>query len=147
MLFSRLLAMGKDSRVLSGQRPIKDVARTAVSYKNGKDCLKVSDVCMQKTSVSPWHTPTESVAECICWEKHTFRRTCLISNTCDRLTSTSCLPAVCSAEVTRVHPMICSPRVSSCRASGRKWVRFQFCIARREIPKNKEAISGSRSNQ
>lgn len=34
----------------------------------------------------------------------------LVSNTCDHLTSTPCLPAVCSAEVTQVHPMICPPQ-------------------------------------
>lgn len=43
--------MGKDSGAPSGGRPNKDVARTTVSYENGKDCLKVSGVYMQKASV------------------------------------------------------------------------------------------------
>lgn len=83
------------------------------------------------------HRKKKSVTE---WwahkEKYTFCRPCrLSSNTCDPLTSTPFLPAVCLAEFTQVHPMFCRLRVPSRRASGRKRVRLQLCTARPKISK------------
>lgn len=72
-------------------------------------------------------------------EKYTFCRTCrLISNTCDHLTSTPFLAAVCLTEFTQVHPLFCSLRVPSCWASRRTRVRLQFCTARLMISKQRK---------
>lgn len=100
-------------------------------------CLHAKIFCITiKYTLSHWKC--SSVYLLALQAKYIFCRTCFISNTCDCLMSTPFLPAICSAEVTQVHPMICPPRVPSCRASGRKWVRLQFCIARRTISKEKK---------
>lgn len=122
--------------------PARERTRGVVhaSYGNGKNDLGVSDDSLQKKKKRiSFIAFTMSLYLSTRKRKYTLCRACRhVSNTCDHLTSTPFLPAVCSTKFTQVHPMFCSLRVPSCWASRREGVRLQFCIARLMISKQRK---------